>query len=230
MEKFREYNGLSGLRASNLMVKNTKKIIPNNGRLGDFFKTCDEVICDLLSDDIWLFVEYILSSSEDNRRAGLELKVAKECSMKYLLLVLEKLAMNFWSYINSSNPKYYYLLKNITCKAVRIPEAKSGNIPEDSPGEIIDDSLSDEKVGNHFSFESALLVKVDISTLEAELIANPKYSLQKFNEYKSGALESPTNIEPADLKESVLFHDYSDFNKYIELSSILRIISRCICN
>jgi len=224
MEKFREYNGLSGLSAKKLMVKETKKSIPENGRIGDFIKSFDTLTCDLHSDDIWLFVQYIISSNdalEDKKYAEVELKVAKNCSISYLLLVLEKLAMNFWSYINSSNPKYFYLLKNITSRVVRIPEAGTGTNLEDVPGEIIDDSLSNERVETHFSFETALVVQVEVSTLDSEIMANPKEALKKLNDLGSSTadLSQPRQSDLL-VTDSTIVFDRTSFSKYISSRSI----------
>lgn len=219
MEKFREYNGLSGLRATKLMVKETKKLIPEHGRIGDFIKSFDTLTCDLHSDDIWLFVQYIISTNEileDKKYAGVELKVAKDCPISCLLLVLEKLAMNFWSYSNSSNPKYFYLLKNITSKVVRIPEAGADINLEDVQGEIIDDSLSNKKVETHFSFETALVVQVEVSTLDSEIMSNPKEALKKLNDLASLNADSP-QPKPSDLLANnlIVAPDRGSFSKYI---------------
>jgi len=116
MEKFREYNGLSGLRAAELTIKGTKKLLPENGRIADYIKNCDELVCDLLSDESWLFVKYELSCGGIHKQAAVELKVAKDCSIGYLCLVIEKLALNLWSYLNSSLPKYYYVLQEMLIK------------------------------------------------------------------------------------------------------------------
>lgn len=121
MEKFREYNGLSGLHAVNISNKVTQKKIPEQGRIGDFIKDCDELTCSLLADEIWLFVKYDFSCSEQHKFALVELRVAKECVVKVLRLVLEKLALNLWSFLNSEKPKFYYALKEMTTKMVHLP-------------------------------------------------------------------------------------------------------------
>eukprot|EP00826_Nyctotherus_ovalis_P065318 TRINITY_DN9599_c0_g1_i15.p1 TRINITY_DN9599_c0_g1~~TRINITY_DN9599_c0_g1_i15.p1 ORF type:complete len:237 (-),score=77.36 TRINITY_DN9599_c0_g1_i15:643-1353(-) len=230
MEKFREYNGLSGLRASKLMIKETKKYIPENGRIGDLVKSFTEISCDLLSDDIWLFVQYVISSNEsteNKKHAGVEMKVAKDCSISNLLQVLEKLAMNFWTYINSSNPRHYYLLKSMTSKVVKMPEAESEMILEDAPGEIIDDSLNDDKVETHLSFETALVVHVEVSTLDAELASNSREALKRLSELNLQNSESP-KPKLVDLLtgESRSLADSSGFAKYARTRRSCLVIHR----
>ena len=121
MEKFREYNALSGLRAVELATQGGKKAIPEQGRIGDHLKDCDELICDLVSDDLWLYVKYEMECGDTQKSSAMELQVNKSCTIAYLRWTLEKLALNLWSFLQSSNPIYYYVLKAITLKIVFAP-------------------------------------------------------------------------------------------------------------
>ncbi len=125
MEKFHEYNGLTGLRASELMIKGTKKVLPENGRIGDHIKNSDDIITfDILSEEIWLFVGYDLNCDAEGsqKRAAVELKVAKDCTLGYLRMVIEKLAMNLWSFSSSQQPRFYYVLKQLIIKLAQMPK------------------------------------------------------------------------------------------------------------
>lgn len=121
MEKFREYNGLSGLHAINIYNKVSKKKLPEQGRIGDHIKDCDELTCSLLADEIWLFVKYDFSCNEKHKFALVELCVAKDCFVKELRRVIEKLALNLWSYLNSEKQKFYYVLKEMNTKIIHLP-------------------------------------------------------------------------------------------------------------
>jgi len=215
MEKFREFDGLSRLRAADLTIKGQKNPIPENARIGDYVKNCDELICDLLSDDLWLFVKYNLISTKKKKQAAVELKVLKDCTVGYLCLVVEKLALNLWSYLNSNNPKYYYVLKEIIIKAAQMPKNGINELSFDTPGEIIHDLMKDKKVSACFDSESMLLVKVDISTLEESLMDDPIYALSKYehhdNEmnFSQSELESGTEYKPRDSQ----FSSYMNLNK-----------------
>eukprot|EP01022_Parablepharisma_sp_SALTPOND_P020996 TRINITY_DN396_c0_g1_i1.p3 TRINITY_DN396_c0_g1~~TRINITY_DN396_c0_g1_i1.p3 ORF type:complete len:328 (-),score=38.61 TRINITY_DN396_c0_g1_i1:4406-5389(-) len=209
MEKFREYNGLSGLRAAGLMIKGSKKVLPEYGRIGDYIKNCDELVCDLLADEVWLFVKYDLCSIYQKKNAAAELKVAKDCSVGYLQLVVEKLALNLWSYLNSNHPKYYYVLNEIMTKVAKVPKTNLHEISFDNtPGEIISEVLNDKKIGTCFDSESVLIVKVVISTLEEELMADPVFALSKFEGKREENLsfsQEELDIEP---RESTVFPSY----------------------
>ena len=206
MEKFREYNGLSGLRAVNLLIKGSKQLLPDNGRIGNFIKVSSELLCDLLSDELWVFVKYNIICGEKKRNTDVELKVNKECSMEYLTLVLEKLALNIWSYKNSKNPKYYYILKSIEAKVVKLAH---NNVSADAPGEIITSSIYEEKIGSCLSAESVLIVTVNVSTLEDELMKNSQYALKKFAEAKNKSIKIPKSGLKNDEKKSIIITSYS---------------------
>ena len=220
MEKFRDYNGLAGLRASELTIKGAKKPLPENGRIGDHVKNCEELVCELHSDEIWLFAKYDLCCYNRAKHAAAEFKVNKDCSIGYLRLVLEKLTLNLWSYLHSSRPKYYYVLKDITTKLTKASKANMNDVSFDSPGEVIDYFPKEEKVGAHFDAESVLLIKAEICTLEEELLRNPSYALGKFEGRDDDSGRS--QIEPEDdHRDTVMFPSYLNIKQLFSPRSSL---------
>ncbi len=121
MEKFHEYHALSGLRAVNLTHKGRKESIPENSKIGDHIKDCDELTCDIVSEDMWLSVRFEMECAEKHKSSAMALQVLKNGSVAYLRWVTEKLALNLWSYLNSHEATFYYLLKSITLKIVFAP-------------------------------------------------------------------------------------------------------------
>ena len=94
MEKFREFNGLTGLRATKLSENEEDKILPENGKIKDCLTNSSMLICDIESDDIWVFVKYNLNSSDGNKKNTAELKGDKDSNVKYFRNTLEKFAKN----------------------------------------------------------------------------------------------------------------------------------------
>ena len=118
MERFHEYSGLSNLCARNIIVKRTKKPLPENGKLGDFVNNSDELVCDIVSDNMWICLKYDVCCGDLHKYWTYELNVPKESKIGDLILVIEKLALHLWSYAHLSDPKFYYVLKQMIPKLV----------------------------------------------------------------------------------------------------------------
>lgn len=186
MEKFPQYNKLAGLRAENLEKRATSEALPSNGLVGDFITSGEEILCDLLSEDLWLFVKFYLRGSFEQKVIDIEVKVGKNQAVNYVLMVVERMAMNFWSSVCSKELNYYYVLSNLTTKIVSTTEIQ--NITADSPGEVIDDAFRLQRVKEHFTSSTVLVAEAEILTLEEQIARNPHYALSRFEEL---ALDPP---------------------------------------
>ena len=77
MDKFPEYNTLSGLRAENLVNKNTKRKIQMEGCVEDYIQNGDEIECDIVFDERWLFVKYYFQGPGAMKEIDIEVKIGK---------------------------------------------------------------------------------------------------------------------------------------------------------
>jgi hypothetical protein len=165
-------------------VERIGRRVANRGQIGYFIENGDEVVCDLLSDDIWIFVKYNFQCKHKQRDVTVELKVEKTCTIANLLLSLQKLAMNVWSYINSRNPKYYYVLKKFKAKLVKVSKEEKGDISLDTSGVMVNDLIKLKHVAEVFTSNSAFVIKVEVLTVEEELALNPTHALKAFDNKK----------------------------------------------
>ena len=182
MDKFPEYNTLSGLRAENLVNKNTKRKIQMEGCVEDYIQNGDEIECDIVFDERWLFVKYYFQGPGAMKEIDIEVKIGKGIFIRHLLFIVEKMAMNLWSSIYIKNQSHYYVLKDITASIVISDTNQIKDISVESVGQIIDETLKSQKVDAHFPPNSVLLVVVDIITLEDQLMRNPRYFFEKFGQ------------------------------------------------
>eukprot|EP00826_Nyctotherus_ovalis_P039610 TRINITY_DN3820_c0_g1_i2.p1 TRINITY_DN3820_c0_g1~~TRINITY_DN3820_c0_g1_i2.p1 ORF type:complete len:305 (-),score=97.12 TRINITY_DN3820_c0_g1_i2:1459-2298(-) len=180
MEKFPQYNKLAGLRAENLEKRATSETLPSTGLVGDFIRSGEEILCDLLSEDLWLFVKFYLRGSFEQKVVDIEAKVGKNQAVNYVLMVVERMAMSFWSSVCLKELNYYYVLSNIATKIVSTREIQK--ITADSPGQVIDDSLRLHRVKDYFTSSTVLVAEAEILTLEEQIAKNPNYALSKYEE------------------------------------------------
>jgi len=223
MEKFREYNGLTGLQATELIVERTGGRVPNRGQIGYYIENGDEVVCDLVSDDIWIFVKYNFQYKYEQRNVTVELKVEKTCTIANLLLSLEKFSMNVWSYMYSRNPKYYYVLKRFKAKLVRVSKEEMTNISLDSPGDLITDLMKLKQIAEVFTCNSAFFIKVKILTVEEELALNPAYALKVFTDNRKDII-CFSEIEASESR----IDDYTELRQSLRGSQLLVLDSNII--
>jgi hypothetical protein len=167
--QFPEYQNLEGLTATNLTkMDEEKKILPTEGKVGDFLGNGDIIYLDLISNEIWIKVTITLSNvinKKSQLNVSMDIKVKNELTFRELRYKILKFGiMCFSDNFKKSDLQYHYIISEYS-----ISTPTHGNI-EDNKLRTIDDM----KIKQLFTFKNNMKIGIKFYPLEFVLFQKLK--------------------------------------------------------
>ena len=117
--QFPEYQNLEGLTATNLTkMDEEKKILPTEGKVGDILRNGDIIYLDLISNEIWIKINFFMSNISDKSEKlniSMDVKIKNELTFRELRYKLLKCGIIcYLNKFTKSEYNFHYIISKFS--------------------------------------------------------------------------------------------------------------------
>ena len=159
--QYPEYQNLEGLTATNLTkMDEEKKNLTKEGKVGDVLRNGDIIYLDLISNEIWIKINYIMNNIINKNKklnVSMDVKIKNDLSFKELRIKLLKCGiMCYLNNFSKSNEKFHFIISGF-------------NLSHSTHGNIDDNKLKmfeNMKIRQLFKFKDSIKIEIKFYPIE----------------------------------------------------------------